>query len=73
MLRICNHPDCETLTLGTLCITHEARVEGEVFPRGRPFPYRGVVRPRLVVAKATGAVKLAPTGAVSFGGGTAAA
>jgi hypothetical protein len=71
MLRICNHPDCETLTLGTFCITHEARVEGEVFPRGRPFPYRKVARPRLVVAKA--AVKLAPAGAVSFGGGTAAA
>ena len=73
MLRICNHPDCETLTLGTFCITHEARVEGEVFPRGRPFPYRNVARPRLVVAKATAAVKLAPAGAVSFGGGTAAA
>ena len=73
MLRICNHPDCETLTLGTFCITHEARVEGQVFPRGRPFPYRKTVLPRLVVAKAADAVKLAPAGAVSFGGGTAAA
>ena len=73
MLRICDHPDCATLTLGTFCITHEPQVESEVFPRGRPFPYRNAARPRLVVARPMDAVKLAPVPAVSLGGGSAAA
>lgn len=39
MLRICEHPDCTTLTLGTLCMAHESRVVEERFPRGRPYPH----------------------------------
>jgi len=73
MLRICDHPDCATLTLGTFCITHEPRVEGEVFPRGRPFPRRKPSRPlMLVTGNPADVVKLTPARAVSFGGGTAA-
>lgn len=73
MLRICDHPDCATLTLGTMCIEHEQRIEGEIFPRGRPFPQRKPARGRLVVTKPSEAVKRAPARAVSLGGGTAAA
>ncbi len=36
MIRTCSHPGCETLTLGALCIEHEAPV-ARSFPRGRPF------------------------------------
>jgi hypothetical protein len=72
MLRICDHPDCATLTLGIFCISHEVRVEDEVFPRGRPFPRRLGVRPSLVVATAADAVKRTPAAAVSLGGGKAA-
>ena len=49
MLRICDHPDCTTLTLGALCLAHESRVVEERFPRGRPFPYKSRKR-RLEVA-----------------------
>jgi hypothetical protein len=35
-LRVCDAPDCETLTLGVLCIQHEP-LEAGPFPRGRPF------------------------------------
>jgi hypothetical protein len=73
MLRICDHPDCATLTLGAFCIEHEQRIEGEIYPRGRPFPQRGPSRRRLVVAKPSEAVKRTPARAVSLGGGTAAA
>jgi hypothetical protein len=38
MLRICDHPDCTTLTLGSLCVLHEPPVRPARFPRGRPFP-----------------------------------
>jgi len=52
MLRICDHPDCTTLTLGALCLAHESRVVEESFPRGRPFP-PGSRRRRLEVADVT--------------------
>ena len=32
----CTAPDCETLTMGPLCIEHEQQLE-RVFLRGRPF------------------------------------
>jgi hypothetical protein len=67
MIRICDHPDCATLTLGTFCITHEPPVEAEIFPRGRPFPRR---RERPVVPSADPA-QLTPGRAVSLGGGIA--
>jgi hypothetical protein len=35
-LRVCDAPDCETLTLGVLCIEHEP-LESGPFLRGRPF------------------------------------
>jgi hypothetical protein len=53
LLRECSHPGCATLTLGTLCIGHEAPVM-RVFPRGRPF-----VRP-VLVAKAPAGGAAAP-------------
>ena len=39
MLRICEHPDCTTLTLGAFCMAHETRIVEQRFPRGRPYPY----------------------------------
>ena len=38
MLRICDHPDCTTLTLGPFCVTHDPPLAAEPYPRGRPFP-----------------------------------
>jgi len=38
MLRICNRPGCETLTLGLSCVAHEPAVTPSVFVRGRPYP-----------------------------------
>ena len=40
MLRICDHPDCSTLTLGGYCPRHEPPQTKVRFPRGRPFPHR---------------------------------
>jgi hypothetical protein len=37
MLRTCRAPGCTTLTLGTLCISHEPAVDPRTFPRGRPY------------------------------------
>jgi hypothetical protein len=33
----CEHPGCETLTVGALCVTHEERTGTGAYPRGRPF------------------------------------
>ena len=35
MLRVCGHPGCGTLTLGELCIEHEAPVAQRVTPTAR--------------------------------------
>ncbi|HET7130109.1 MAG TPA: hypothetical protein VFJ93_13635 [Gaiellaceae bacterium] len=35
MLRVCGHPGCGTLTLGELCIEHEAPTEQDVSPAFR--------------------------------------
>jgi hypothetical protein len=70
MLRICDHPDCNTLTLGTLCAAHEQAPEATVrFPRGRPFP----AWPKRTKHEtfALESPELTPAPAVSFGGGTA--
>ncbi len=70
MLRICDHPDCATLTLGALCAVHEQAPAATVrFPRGRPFPNR----PRRATPDAftLDSTELTPAPAVSFGGGTA--
>ncbi len=70
MLRICDHPNCATLTLGTLCAAHEQAPAPTVrFPRGRPFPIRPVSTTR--EAFALEPQELTPAPAVSFGGGTA--
>jgi hypothetical protein len=70
MIRICDHPDCDTLTLGSLCAVHEQAPAATVrFPRGRPFP-RLPVRTALEVL-VSDPVELTPAPAVSFGGGTA--
>jgi len=42
LLRECAHPGCTTLTMGALCVAHEAPVT-RVFPRGRPFVRAAVV------------------------------
>jgi hypothetical protein len=71
MLRICEHPDCTTLTLGALCNVHEAPATGEIFPRGRPYPGRTkpqtFARTPLQIEAAR--VESAVARAVSFGGG----
>ncbi len=73
MLRICDHPDCATLTLGTFCVSHEPHVTVR-FPRGRPFPPR---QSRALPGNAAAGtfvadpVQLTVAGAVSLGGGTA--
>jgi hypothetical protein len=70
MLRICDHPDCATLTLGTLCATHEQAPSPTMrFPRGRPFPTRA--RRTTRDGFALESPERAPAPAVSFGGGTA--
>ena len=71
MLRICEHPDCTTLTLGALCNAHEAPASGEVFPRGRPYPRRTRPRPfaRTPLQIEAARVESAVARAVSFGGG----
>ena len=66
MLRICEHPDCTTLTLGDLCMAHEVRVVEERFPRGRPFP-AAASRRRLEVAEVPRPPQVR---AVSFRGGS---
>jgi hypothetical protein len=37
MLRTCEAPGCETLTLGSLCLAHEPPSAPRRFPRGRPY------------------------------------
>jgi hypothetical protein len=38
MLRTCGRPGCETLTLGSFCVTHEPEIARMEFVRGRPYP-----------------------------------
>jgi len=49
VVRACSHPGCTTLTMGVLCLDHEAPVT-RVFLRGRPF-----VRPVLAATAPAGA------------------
>ena len=68
MLRICDHPDCTTFTLGAFCVTHDAPVAPEPYPRGRPFPRP---KPRTLQSMVTpDPVEPTPVRAVSFGGGS---
>jgi hypothetical protein len=46
MLRVCGHPGCRTLTLGDLCIEHEAS------PAQRADPRRVRAVPALVSVRA---------------------
>ena len=73
MLTTCDHPGCETLTIGTLCVVHEPPVEARRFPRGRPYPrlemsVTGTGRLESFLPAAV--EELTPTRAVSLGGGT---
>jgi hypothetical protein len=71
MLRICDYPDCTTLTLGAFCVTHEPPVPAERFPRGRPYPRRPAVRLlEPSVAIDTELAERTQVRAVSLGGGT---
>ena len=38
MLRTCDCPGCQTLTLGVYCVTHEPATVQVQFVRGRPHP-----------------------------------
>jgi hypothetical protein len=38
MLRTCDRPGCETLTLGSFCVAHEPEIAQVEFVRGRPHP-----------------------------------
>jgi len=71
MLRICAHPDCTTLTLGALCVTHEPPVEVVSWPRGRPYSRRTRRLPAAAAQIVTAEEEPTPAGAVSFGGDTA--
>ena len=71
MLRICAHPDCNTLTLGTLCLTHEPPIAAERWPRGRPYSRRERRLPASAILAGTPNDELTPAVSVSFGGGTA--
>jgi hypothetical protein len=71
MLRICDHPDCSTMTLGAYCVAHDPPIVVEPYPRGRPFP---VQKPRTLetapAPAAADATEAAPVRAVSFGSGS---
>jgi hypothetical protein len=73
MLRICAHPDCTTMTLGTLCVAHEAPVEVAAWPRGRPYSRRERRLPAGAAQVVAADEEPTPAGAsaVSFGGDTA--
>jgi len=58
LLRVCSHPECSTLTMGELCLEHEAPVV-KTFARGRPFR-RVLPRPRLRPVIAAPVRQLAP-------------
>jgi hypothetical protein len=76
MLRICEHPGCETRTLGTLCVVHEPARTPRRFPRGRPYPLGRQLQPldglriAAVVSAHAGADGLLPARAVSLGSAT---
>jgi hypothetical protein len=71
MLRICDHPDCTTLTLGPFCVTHDPPLAAELYPRGRPFPRS---KPHTLQSMSAPAqpdpAEPTPVRAVSFGGGS---
>ena len=73
MLRICAHTDCTTMTLGTFCVAHEAPVEVEAWPRGRPYSRRERRLPAGAAQVVAADEEPTPAGAstVSFGGDTA--
>ena len=70
MLRTCGHPDCTTMTLGTLCVVHEPPVEIVVWPRGRPYSRRKRRLPAGAAQVVAVDEEPAPAGAVSCGGDT---
>jgi hypothetical protein len=74
MLRICDHPHCTTLTIGTFCVRHDEPVGEERFPRGRPFPARPEhlidVHSVLLAPVGSYADERMPARAVSLEGGT---
>jgi hypothetical protein len=81
MLRVCEHSDCGTLTLGRFCVIHEPPPGPERFPRGRPFAQHtlppleegllGVaLEPALLAAAAAEASETEPIRAVFLEGGT---
>ena len=53
----CTALDCETLTMGPLCIEHEQQLE-RVFVRGRPFARPAVETRRAVTASSAYAPSL---------------
>jgi hypothetical protein len=71
MLRICDHPDCSTLTLGAFCVPHDPPLVPEPYPRGRPFPRP---KPRTLqsvpIPVEADPAEPTPIRAVSFGGGS---
>jgi hypothetical protein len=81
MLRICDHSECATLTLGRFCVQHEPPAERERFPRGRPFnqlpptlvddDLRGDAFPSALLTNAAAdTAELEPIRAVSWEGGS---
>lgn len=81
MLRICDHSDCVTLTLGRFCVQHEPPAKRERFPRGRPFTQlpaplvdddlRGEGFPSAMLAGTVAdSIQLEPIRAVSWEGGS---
>jgi hypothetical protein len=48
VISTCIEPGCSTLCIGLFCVEHDARPQVE-FPRGRPWPPLGVIRPPAVV------------------------
>jgi hypothetical protein len=80
MLRVCDHSEFGTLTLGRYCVLHEPPAVPERFPRGRPFAKRTLpqvddaslgdaLQPALLAAGAAALSELKPIPAVSLEGG----
>jgi hypothetical protein len=57
----CTAPGCETLTMGPLCVEHDAPVT-RVFVRGRPWKPRTAVQmaPELTIADLEAALAVKP-------------
>ncbi len=81
MLRVCDHSECATLTLGRFCVQHEPPAERVRFPRGRPFTQLAAppvedelggeaFRSALLAGAAADSLELEPIRAVSWEGGS---